>query len=68
MQPVLRSSQVLKQEAEEIGLEGKDIPEYVRRHQALDIEEGGWERCLEKASRHPDGEDTGRCRKEKKSR
>ena len=39
MEPTLRSAHVLKQEAEETGLEGKDIPEYVRRHQALDREE-----------------------------
>ena len=38
MEPVLRSAQVLKQKAEEIGLQGKDI-EYVTRQQALDREE-----------------------------
>ena len=38
MEPVLRSDQVLKQEAEEIGLQGKDIAEYARQ-QTLDREE-----------------------------
>ena len=33
---VLRSAQVLKQEAEEMGLQGKDIAEYVTRQQTLD--------------------------------
>ena len=39
MEPTLRTAQVLKQEAEEIGLQGKDIVEYVREQQALDREE-----------------------------
>ena len=39
MEPVLRSAQVLKQEAEEIGFEGKDILEYVKEQQKLDREE-----------------------------
>ena len=39
MEPALRTAQVLKQEAEEIGLQGKDIAEYVREQQALDREE-----------------------------
>ena len=39
MEPTLRSTQVLKQEAEEIGLQGKEIAEYVREQQALDREE-----------------------------
>ena len=30
MEPVLRSAQVLKEEAEDIGFEGKDILEYVK--------------------------------------
>ena len=39
MEPVLRSAQVLKQDAEEIGLQGiKDIAEYARQ-QTLDREE-----------------------------
>ena len=33
MEPILRSAQVLKQEAEEMGLHGKDIAEYVTKHQ-----------------------------------
>ena len=36
MEPTLRSAQVLKQEAEDIGLQGKDIAEYVTRQQTLD--------------------------------
>ena len=39
MEPTLRSAQVLKQEAEEIGFEGKDILEYVNEQQKLDREE-----------------------------
>ena len=39
MEPVLRSARVLKQEAEEIGFEGKDILEYVKEQQKLDREE-----------------------------
>ena len=47
MEPTLRSAQVLKQEAEEIGLEGKDIPDYVKRHQALDREQkAAWRNLL----------------------
>ena len=36
---ILRSAQVLKQEAEEIGYEEKEVAEYVKQHQALDEEE-----------------------------
>ena len=39
MEPTLRSDQVLKQETEDIGLQGKDIAEYVTRQQTLDREE-----------------------------
>ena len=39
MEPVLKSFQILKQEAEEIGYEGKEVLEYVKQHQALDREE-----------------------------
>ena len=39
MEPTLRSAQVLKQEAEKIGFEGKDILEYVKEQQKLDREE-----------------------------
>ena len=39
MEPTLRPTQVLKQEAEDIGLQGKDIAEYVTRQQTLDREE-----------------------------
>ena len=39
MEPTLRSTKVLKQEAEDIGLQGKDIAEYVTRQQTLDREE-----------------------------
>ena len=39
MEPVLRSAQVLKQEAEEIGFEGEDILEYIKEQQKLDREE-----------------------------
>ena len=44
MEPVLRSAQVLKQEAEEIGFEGKDILEYVKEQQKL---EDYWGRIIE---------------------
>ena len=39
MEPTLRSTQVLKQEAAEIGLQEEDTAEYVREQQALDREE-----------------------------
>ena len=39
MEPTLRLTQVLKQEAEDIGLQGKDIAECVTRQQTLDREE-----------------------------
>ena len=39
MEPVLRSAQVLKQEAEDIGFEGKEILEYIKEQQKLDREE-----------------------------
>ena len=39
MEPTLRSTQVLKQEADDIGLQGKDIAEYVREQQAFDRQE-----------------------------
>ena len=39
IEPTLRLTQVLKQEAEGIGLQGKEIAEYVREQQALDREE-----------------------------
>ena len=39
MEPTLRSAQVLKQEAEDIGFEGKDILEYIKEQQKLDREE-----------------------------
>ena len=39
IEPTLRTARVLKQEAEEISLQGKDIAEYVREQQALDREE-----------------------------
>ena len=39
MEPTLRSAQVLKQEAEDIGYEGKDILDYVKEQQKLDREE-----------------------------
>ena len=39
MEPILGSAQVLKQEAEKLGYENKDIAEYVKQHQALDRED-----------------------------
>ena len=39
MEPTLRSTQVLKEEAEDIGLQGKDIVEYVKPQQTMDREE-----------------------------
>ena len=39
MEPILRSAQVLKQEAEDIGFEGKEILEYIKEQQKLDREE-----------------------------
>ena len=39
MEPVLRSAQVLKQEAKDLGFEGKEILDYVKEQQKLDREE-----------------------------
>ena len=39
MEPTLRSTQVLQEEAEDIGLTGKEVAEYVREQQTLDREE-----------------------------
>ena len=39
MEPTLRSAQVLKQEAEDLGFEGKEILEYIKEQQKLDREE-----------------------------
>ena len=39
MEPTFRSTQVLKEEAEDIGLQGKDIVEYLTRQQTLGREE-----------------------------
>ena len=39
MEPTLRLTQVLKEKAEDIGLQAKDIAEYVTRQQTLDREE-----------------------------
>ena len=39
MEPLLRSIQVRKQEAEELGYQGKEVADYVKQEQALDREE-----------------------------
>ena len=39
MEPTLRSAQVLKEEAEDLGYEGKEIMEYVKEQQKFDREE-----------------------------
>ena len=39
MEPMLRSTLVFKQEAEDIGFQWKDIAEYVKEQQALDRQE-----------------------------
>ena len=39
MEPTLRTAQVLKQEAEDLGFEGKEILDYVKDQQKLDREE-----------------------------
>ena len=39
MEPTLRSTQVLKQEVENIGLTRKEVAKYVREQQTLDKEE-----------------------------
>ena len=58
MEPTLRSAQVLKQEAEDIGFEGKNILEYVKEQQKLDREErAGMEK-------HPDSGVTSRRKEE----
>ena len=50
MEPILRSAQVLKQEAEDIGFKGKDILEYVKERQKLDREErAAWRETQKRA-------------------
>ena len=39
MPPIVKSSQFLKQEAEEIGYEEKEVAKYLKQRQALDREE-----------------------------
>ena len=39
MEPTLRSAQVLKQEAADLGYEGKEVMEYVKEQQKFDREE-----------------------------
>ena len=39
MEPTLRSAQVLKEEAEYIGLTGKEVAKYVTEQQTLDNED-----------------------------
>ena len=56
MEPTLRSTQVLKQEAEDFGLQGKDIAEYVTRQQTLDREERAALRDLQKMQKQTDVE------------
>ena len=72
IEPILRSAQVLKQEAEEIGYQGKDVAEYVTKHQALDREgRAAWrdtQNMQAHAGRRRVGKDTSRHRSENKSR
>ena len=50
MEPLLRSAQVLKQEAEDVGFEGKDILEYIKEQQKLDREErAAWREAQKRA-------------------
>ena len=39
MEPLLKSAYVRKQEAEELGYQGKEVAESVKQHQTLDTEE-----------------------------
>ena len=51
MEPMLRSAQVLKQEAEDIGFQGKEILEYIKEQQKLDREErAAWREEKERAN------------------
>ena len=52
MEPTLRLIQDLKQEEEDIGLQGKDVAENVRRQQTLDREERAACRDLQKQKLH----------------
>ena len=63
MEPTLLSAQVLKQEAEEMGLQGKDI---VIKHQKLDRKEGTAGSSENAGTgRHRVGKDISRRRREK---
>ena len=39
MEPTLRRAQVLKQKAEDLGFEGKELLDYVKEQQKLDRED-----------------------------
>ena len=53
-EPVLRLTHVLKQEVKDIGLQWKDVAEYVTRQQALDREERAAWREAQKMQAHTD--------------
>ena len=56
MEPILRSVKVLKQDAEEIGYEGKEVLEYVKQQHALDREESSDWRDTQKMQAQTDVE------------
>ena len=57
MEPKLRSAQVLKQEAEGLGYQGKEVEEYLKREQALDTEEKAAWRDTQKMPEQADAEE-----------
>ena len=55
-EPMLRSVQVLKQDADNIKLEGQETAQYVKQQQRLDREESSLERCTEEAKRQAEAD------------
>ena len=70
---MLRSVHLLKHEADDLGLDGQDIAQFVKQQQTLDrkerdVEEASRSRCSEITSRHPDGSSENTSRGEKEGR
>ena len=61
MEPTLRSAQVLKQEAEDLGYEGKEIMEYVKEQQKFDREERAAWRNIRMTELQTEAEEKGRA-------
>ena len=61
MEPTLRTAKVLKQEAEDLGYEGKEVLEYVKEHQKLNREERAAWRNIQMAELQAEAEEKKRA-------